>query len=503
MRFGYVTFAMTLSSGVLPAQSGSFVATLGSDTMHVERFAQNGNRLEGVVVTRSPATRIARWTAELDARGQLVKYEVHTTAGDGSAVAGVTERMGMTWNDDSLIRDMVVQGQTSQQRFAVPPGTVPGPSLPYLGVSYLMHEIGFRAARTRPADSTGSWRVPQVFAITRLTAASPTRVWFVGADSAEMDYFGQARSGWKFGSDGRLLRADWRATTYRYQIVRTTALDVDAMARAWTAADARGLAMGALSPRDSARGRVGSLTVSVDYSRPLRRGRIIWGQVVPWNSVWRLGADVATHITFSAPAKIGGVAVPAGSYTLWMLPSETEASMLVLNKRIRIFGTQYNASEDFARIPLERSPLSQVVDRLTLAVEDDRLWIRWGDAAYSVTMAPDPSAPVVSLRGTYQTAVSRVSGTCDMQIMDNPTEVDQPLGPGSLTLRHAGTTYGGPVDASGRFSFAPKIVRVGDVDYNLSVQGTVTPAQLDAQVTITWGSAPACRTVVRWVGPPM
>jgi hypothetical protein len=175
--------------------------------------------------------------------------------------------------------------------------------------------------------------------------------------------------------------------------------------------------------------------------------------------------------------------------------------MLVINKRIRIFGTQYDPREDLVRIPLERSALSSMVDRLTLAVENGRFWIRWGDAAYSVAMAHDPNAPVVSLRGTYRTAVSRVSGTCDLPIQDNPTEVDQPSGPGSLTLRHAGTTYGGAVDVMGRFAFSPRTVRVGEVDYSLAVQGTITPAQLDAQVTITWGTAPACRSVVRWMGP--
>lgn len=486
---------------VITAQSGSYVATLGTDTMQVERYTQRGNRLEGVLVTRSPATRIARWSAELDARGQLARYEVQTTAGDGTPAAGVAERVSFTWTGDSLVRDVVAQGQATQQRFAVAPGTVPSPTLPYLGVSYLMHELGFRAARSRQPDSTGAWRLPQITVIPRQLSATPTRVWFIGADSAEMDYFGVARSGWKFAADGRLLRADWRGTTYRYQIVHTPALDVEAIARNWTAADARGLAMGAMSPRDSARGSVGGLNASIDYSRPSRRGRIIWGQVVPWNTVWRLGADMATQINLSAPALIGGTPVPAGSYTLWMLPVETGTSMLVINKRIRIFGTQYDPREDLVRIPLERSALTPMVERLTLAVENGRFWIRWGDAAYSVTMAHDASAPVVSLRGTYHTAVSRVSGTCDLPIQDNPTEVDQPSGPGSLTLRHGGTTYGGAVDAVGRFSFAPRVVRVGEVDYTLTLQGTITPAQLDAQVTITWGTAPACRSVVRWMGP--
>ena len=502
MRPSHLFLATCMCAGTLPAQSGSFIATLGIDTMQVERFAQNGNRLEGIVVTRSPVTRIARWSADRDARGHLARFEVQTTAGDGTAAAGVAERVAFTWIGDSLVRDVVAQGQASQQRFAAPVGTVPGPSLPYLGVSYLMHELGFRAARARQPDSTGAWRIPQITVIPRQVSASPTRVWFVGADSAEMDYFGVARSGWTFDAAGRLLRADWRNTTYRYQVTRGAAFDVDAVARGWTAADARGLAMGALSPLDSARGSVGGVNASISYSRPARRGRIIWGQVVPWNAVWRLGADMATHITLSAPAVIGGAAIPAGSYTLWMLPVEAGSTMLVINKRIRIFGTQYDPREDLVRVPLERSALSPMVERLTLAVENGRFWIRWGDAAYSVAMSHDTNAQVVAYPAAYRTAVSRVSGTCELPIQDNPTEVDQPSGPGSLTLRHAGTTFGGSVDAVGRFSFAPRVVRVGEVDYTLTLQGTITPTLLDAQVTISWGTTPACRSVVRWMGPP-
>jgi hypothetical protein len=366
------------------AQSGGFIARLGTDTMQVERFTRNGAHLEGIVVTRSPATRIARWQADLAPDGNFRRYEVETTNGDGTPLARGVSRATYTWTGDSLIRDLVIDGQASQQRLGASTAAVPAPSLPYLGVSYLAYEVGFRAARERAADSTGAKRLPQVFAIPRQATPAPTRVWFPAADSAEMDYFGVARSGWRFSPTGELLRADWRGTTYRYLVERIAAPDVTALAAAWAALDAQGRAMGAMSPRDSARGTILGIEFAFDYSRPSRRGRVLWGDVVPWDRVWRLGADMATHVSLSAPARIGGTSVPAGRYTLWMLPTERGQTLLIINRRVNIFGTNYDPASDLARIPMERVALDAPVERLTLAAEGGRLWVRWGDAAYSV-----------------------------------------------------------------------------------------------------------------------
>jgi hypothetical protein len=369
---------------VASAQSGGFIARLGIDTMQVEQFTRTGHRLEGTVVTRSPVTRISRWQAELGPDGTFSRFTVATTNGDGSPPRGGVARATYTWANDSLIRELVIDGQASEQRLAAPRGVVPAPSLPYLGVTYLAYEVGFRAARGQSADSTGAHRLPQVYAITRQSAPAATRVWFPAADSAEMDYFGVARSGWRFNAAGDLIRADWRGTTYRYLVERIAAPDVAALAAAWSAQDVAGRAMGAMSPRDSARGTIQGIELAFDYSRPSRRGRVLWGDVVPWDRVWRLGADMATHMTLSAPARLGGTDVPAGRYTLWMLPSERGQTLLIINRRVNIFGTNYDPASDLVRIPMERQALDAPVERLTLAVEAGRLWVRWGDAAYSV-----------------------------------------------------------------------------------------------------------------------
>src|SRR5690242_21419116 len=96
------------------------------------------------------------------------------------------------------------------------------------------------------------------------------------------------------------------------------------------------------------------------------RGRKIFGGVVPWNQVWRTGANAATRFTTSAELVIGGVTIPKGSYTLWTLPSPA-GWKLILNRQTRkpcqadactaatrpfLWGTDYSADSDFARLDL-------------------------------------------------------------------------------------------------------------------------------------------------------
>ena len=153
--------------------------------------------------------------------------------------------------------------------------------------------------------------------------------------------------------------------------------------RAWSDAERSNRGFGALSPRDSTKATVGSAHLTIDYSRPAVRGRRIWGDVVPWDTVWRLGADMATHLTTDVDLMIGGTAVPAGRYTLWMYPSET-APALIVSRAVNVFGTNYDPSKDLARIPLTRRNGVEPAERLTLAVVDDALAIRWADVMWTV-----------------------------------------------------------------------------------------------------------------------
>lgn len=369
------------------AQSGGFVATLGTDTVQVETFRRRGNRLEGTVVTRSPTTRIVKYTMIFDAGDRPVRYEVDTRAPDGTPFRNPGMSGSLTLSPDSIVRETLQDGQPVAQRMAAPRGGYPSPGLPYLGVSYLMYQYALADARRRTApDSQAYVSLLTMFPFQK----SPQRLkaWFVGADSAELDYFGVARSGYKLDSAHQLIRADWTGTTYRYRIARVAAPDVQSLAMRWDKLDRSGKAMGAMSPRDTVRASLGATELMVEYSRPSKRGRAIWGEVVPWNRVWRLGADFATHFTTTTDLNLGGVDVPAGTYTLWMLPSENGQASLIVNKQTRIFGTMYNPANDLVRIPLTRVAEPVPVERLTLDFTGGMLAIRWDNAAYRVSITP-------------------------------------------------------------------------------------------------------------------
>lgn len=358
-------------------QTGGFVTTLGADTVQVETFARAGSELSGTVVQRTPSMRTIKWTMTLDAAGRPARYVATATNAAGAPVLDGASG-SMTFAGDSVVRDAYQRGQPVTARIAAGPGTYPAPGLPYIGVSNVMYEAAIQSARTR-----GDSAVNQLTLIGGLPRAGRTRAWFVGSDSAELDYFGQARSGYKFDAEGRLIRADWRSTTYRYVIRRVSSVDVDRIAAAWAASEQGGKGFGALSPRDSSIGTIDGARLTIDYSRPSKRGRTIWGDVVPYDRVWRLGADMATHFTTDADLDIGGTTVPAGRYTLWMIASAMEPR-LVVSRSVNVFGTQYNPANDLARIPLTRRAASAVAERLRLSADDGILAIAWDDVSWSV-----------------------------------------------------------------------------------------------------------------------
>jgi hypothetical protein len=370
--------------GDCQATHGAFIARLGADTVHIERFEKKGNLISGTVLQRTPTFRTIRWTLSLDGQGKPSRYEARATDAAGApllnGVSGSMEFVG-----DTIVRTGYRNGQAETLRVFAPDGAVPSPGLPYVGVTYLSYEWAFAAARRRASTATDT-ALYQFTLVPAQVQPARTRAWLVSADSAELSYFGVARSGYRFDPAGQLVRADWTSTTYRYRVDRIADADVDAVARAWAAAEQNSRGFGALSPRDSAKAAFGSAHLTIDYSRPAVRGRPIWGNVVPWNAVWRLGADMATHFTTDVDLTIGETAVPAGRYTLWMLPSESEPRLIV-SSAVNVFGTQYNPARDFARIPLTRRPATTPAERLTLSVEDGALAIRWADVVWSVPVA--------------------------------------------------------------------------------------------------------------------
>ena len=109
------------------------------------------------------------------------------------------------------------------------------------------------------------------------------------------------------------------------------------------------LELPAASPPAKVMQRVGVTDISIDYSSPGVKGRKVWGDVVPFDKVWRTGANAATKITFSRDVTFGGKPVPAGTYSIVSMPSQ-KGWKVMLNKELGLWATPapYVASNDVA-----------------------------------------------------------------------------------------------------------------------------------------------------------
>jgi len=109
-------------------------------------------------------------------------------------------------------------------------------------------------------------------------------------------------------------------------------------------------------------------TVTIDYSRPSMRSRKIYGGLVPYDQVWRTGANAATSLKTSVDLTIGGTAVPKGNYTLYSLPS-ANGWQLIVNKQTGQWGTEYSQAQDLARIPMKVSQRSSGLELFTISFD--------------------------------------------------------------------------------------------------------------------------------------
>lgn len=126
------------------------------------------------------------------------------------------------------------------------------------------------------------------------------------------------------------------------------------------------------SPKATLKGRVGVTDVEIDYSRPSKKGREVFGGIVPWNEMWRTGANASTKITFSSAVTIEGKEVPAGSYALLSKPGKDEWTV-ALNKDTTINGSvaaKYKAENDVVSVKVKPQSLATAVETFEIGLTD-------------------------------------------------------------------------------------------------------------------------------------
>jgi hypothetical protein len=109
--------------------------------------------------------------------------------------------------------------------------------------------------------------------------------------------------------------------------------------------------------------------IKTDYSSPRMKGRKIYGDLVPFGEVWRTGANAATTFVTSSDVVVGGKAVPAGSYTIFTVPTANKWT-LIINKKTGEWGIPYKyESDELARVDMKVSKLPSPVENFSIAYD--------------------------------------------------------------------------------------------------------------------------------------
>jgi tetratricopeptide (TPR) repeat protein len=176
-------------------------------------------------------------------------------------------------------------------------------------------------------------------------------------------------------------------------------------------AQAPPLLMPKVSPRATVGQTVGLTTITITYDRPAVDGREVWGKLVPFDSVWRAGANENTVIEFSSPVSVGGQEVPAGRYGLHMIPGSNEWTV-ILSKQANAWGSfSYDPREDQLRVktrPVAAEPEERLLYTFEAPGADSVVaTLRWEKLAVPFAIAVNSKQVIadslrVQLRGLHK-----------------------------------------------------------------------------------------------------
>jgi hypothetical protein len=362
-----------------------FLTTLGRDTISIESISRQGNTLTSDEVDRFPSVRIRHTVVDLNDDGSIrhLVMDIHTPSEPFGQrdrkvvadVAGNKVHLSKTDSTGTVDRDFPTGG---------------GIVVAHVPQMYSLYELYFAAALKQAAASKLAAGGPvqmRQFYIDREFDRFPlghatvnphdggkmeiTHDWLAGTGEAMVD------------SAGNMLSYSGAQTTYDVQVSRLAMPpDVKGIADRMEAKETQSGGVRSLSVRGTTRAQIGKTVFTVDYGRPLLRGRTLLGDVIPYDRVWRTGANAATQFTTSTPIKLAGMQVPAGTYTLFTTP-HTNGVDLIVNKQTGEWGTEYNRSLDLGIARITSEAAAATVEEFTISIlpGDNRhgtLVFEWG-----------------------------------------------------------------------------------------------------------------------------
>ena len=362
-----------------------FLTTLGHDTISIESITRQGNTVTSDAVDRFPTLRIRHTVVSLTDGGSIrhLEMDIYTP----SEPSGQRNRKVVADVANNKVHLSKTDSTGTVNRDFPTGGSMVVAHVPQM---YSLYELYFVAASKQATASklaAGSPvkmrqfyidrefdRFPLGEAIVKPLAGAKMEIthdWLSGTGEASMD------------SANNMLGYSGARTTYDVRVRRlATPPDVKGVAARFEAKEKEGGFVKSLSVRDTVRAQIGNTTFTVDYGRPLLRGRTLLGDVIPFDYVWRTGANAATQFTTSTSIRLAGMQVPAATYTLFTAPHKNGVDLIV-NKQTGEWGTEYNPTLNLGRAGMTSEVAKAPIEQFTISIipTDNRhgaLVFEWG-----------------------------------------------------------------------------------------------------------------------------
>lgn len=106
--------------------------------------------------------------------------------------------------------------------------------------------------------------------------------------------------------------------------------------------------------------------LKITYSRPTKKGRKIFGDLVPYDKIWRTGANEATEITITQPIQFAGKKVEPGTYSIFTIPAEQKWTVVLNEEKGQWGAYKYNKKKDYLRVQVPSKKLDETVEAFTI-----------------------------------------------------------------------------------------------------------------------------------------
>src|SRR5688572_4508044 len=369
-RFVLLALILAGCSRPEPGEQYGFVALLGRDTVSVERVTRRGNTITSDEVDRFPRVRQRHTEVTLGEDGSIRRLVMDIRTPSDSEQVRERHIVAEVKNDSVHLTKRDGKSSTTW-KFAANGGR----PVAHVDQMYSLYELRFQEARKRGAAqgrAAGDTLMQRQFYIDREFDRFPMNhgvIRLLDGNRAEISHDWLAGTGVAtFDSSGHLLTYSGARTTYLVEARRVADVpDIETLATQFAAAEAKS-GPRSLSVRDTVRASIGAASFTVDYSRPLARGRTLLGGIIPYDVVWRTGANAATQFTTSAPITLAGLPLLAGGYTLWTLPRANGGVELIVNTQTGQWGTSYDRSRDLGRAPMTSETNATPVEQFTISI---------------------------------------------------------------------------------------------------------------------------------------